>query len=235
MPKSTTTAGTIRILDTFCCQGGAARGLYEHFSTVYEHVEITGVDLEPQPRYPYRFIQGDAIAYITEHGADYDFIWASPPCQAYTIMLGTRETEHPELVLPTRRALAATGKPYIIENVPGAPLYKPVRLCGAMFGLRTYRHRLFECSFPVLAPKHPLHPVKTIALNDDMATKRRLWGAGWNVTVAGHCSVEMATIAMQIDWMDQHGLAQAVPPAYSRYLASWVRPLPRPQPLALVG
>lgn len=118
---------------------------------------IVGIDCDPQPRYPFRFIRADALEYLALHGHEYDVIHASPPCQRNSTMTKglwkDRLTSHPELIAPTRALLIALGKPYIIENVPTAPLIDPVTLCGSMFGLAVRRHRLFEISFPVLAPQ----------------------------------------------------------------------------------
>jgi len=117
--------------------------------------EVVGVDINPQPRYPFEFHQADALDYLREHGHRFDAVHASPPCQAYSETRKIQSNEHPELIPPTRAALQRVGLPWVIENVPGSPLIDPVELCGAMFGLRVYRHRLFEASFPVTVPEHP--------------------------------------------------------------------------------
>ncbi len=129
-----------RLLDLFCCQGGAAKGYAD------AGFDVTGVDIAPQPRYPYQFVQADAIAYALEHGAGFDFIHASPPCQHDSECQRIQGNTHPDLIAPTRTALEATGLPWVIENVRGAApkLREPVMLCGPMFGLATYRHRFFE-------------------------------------------------------------------------------------------
>lgn len=117
--------------------------------------DVVGVDIAPQPRYPFEFHQGDALEYVAAHGHEFDAIHASPPCQGYSATRFIRGNAHSDLVGPTREALQASGKPYVIENVAGAPLLNPVTLVGSMFGLRTMRPRLFECSFDVpfvLAP-----------------------------------------------------------------------------------
>ena len=195
-----------RLLDTFCKAGGAGHGY------ALAGFDVTGVDIEPQPRYPYAFIQGDAIEYIRQRGGEYDAIHASPPCQDYSNAKKIRGNEHPRLIEPTRAALLATGKPYIIENVPGAPLRSPVTLVGTMFGLRTLRPRLFECSFPVpfrLAPPPNARTAK-------MGRKPK---PGEYMHVVGHISdVEQGRRAMGIDWMTRDELAQAIPPDYTRYL-----------------
>jgi DNA (cytosine-5)-methyltransferase 1 len=100
---------------------------------------VVGVDIKPQPRYPFEFHQADAIEYVQAHGREFDAIHASPPCQAYSMTQRIAGKTHPDLVGATRAALQATGKPYVIENVPGAPLVDPVLLVGSMFGLRTMR------------------------------------------------------------------------------------------------
>lgn len=203
----------IEILDTFCCQGGVSEGLHRAFPSA----KITGVDKDAQPRYPFNFIQADAIEYIAAHGHKYDFIWSSPPCQAYT--WGTAGYgEHPDLVDPTRIVLRSTKRPYIIENVVGAPLYWTVELCGTMFPLhqlRVFRHRRFEASFTIRTPIHPTH------------TQSIGFGPEDFVTVAGHGGNGSSKLAnwksaMGIDWMDKRGLSQAIPPAYSEYLARFI-------------
>jgi DNA (cytosine-5)-methyltransferase 1 len=143
-----------RLLDLFCGAGGAAMG-YSRAG-----FEVVGVDIEPQRRYPFEFIKGDAIVGLESLLArgldhyllcDFDAIHASPPCQAYGSLRALNPTkDYPRLIEPTRELLVAIGLPYVIENVPGAPLIDPVRLCGSMVGLPIRRHRLFECTFPVL-------------------------------------------------------------------------------------
>lgn len=211
----------MKLLDLFCSAGGAGAGYAR------AGFEVTGVDIDPQPRYPYRFVQADALEYLREHGHEYDAIHASPPCQRYSRlahMPGRREqilADYPDLVGPVRELLQATGKPYIIENVPDAPLRDPITLCGAMFpGLRVFKHRGFEVNFPVPQPTHPKHPgtVKPKGTGAKMALWVNTPGA-W-VTVAGHLfSLPVGRAAMGIDWMNRHELAEAIPPAFTRYIA----------------
>jgi DNA (cytosine-5)-methyltransferase 1 len=113
--------------------------------------DVTGVDIRPQPRYPFRFVRGDALAPPVRLG-DFDLIWASPPCQAY-VRSGTiaKDGRHPDLIESVRSMLCAGGVPWIIENVPGAPLRADLVLCGTMFGLGVRRHRWFEASPSVAA------------------------------------------------------------------------------------
>lgn len=172
--------------------------------------EIVGVDLAPQPRYPFRLEQADALSVPFLRA---DFVWASPPCQAYTRARKLQGRKHPELIERTRELLRASGKPYVIENVEGAPLENAIMLCGAMFGLRTYRHRFFECSFPVRQPEHPKHIAKTTKMG-------RPPREGEFMHVVGHFSgVRQAQAAMEIRWMGQNELREAIPPAYSYYIA----------------
>ncbi len=158
-----------RLLDLFCGAGGAAMGYHRA-----SFDEIVGVDTEPQPHYPFEFVQADALEYLAEHGHDYDAIHASPPCQGYSIMHNLpwlRGRDYPLLLLPTLEMLEALGKPYVVENVMGARHgsktlkkrgleahgLKAGWLCGGMFGLPFYRHRLFATNWLWLAPGHPRH------------------------------------------------------------------------------
>ena len=135
----------LRALDLFCCAGGAAMGLSK------AGFEVVGVDLMPQPRYPFEFHQGDALAFPTD---GFDFIWASPPCQRYTVSQNASKNReaHPDLIAPVRAKLQAWGGPWIMENVVGAPLINPTMLCGLALGLKVKRHRLFESNRFLLAP-----------------------------------------------------------------------------------
>jgi DNA (cytosine-5)-methyltransferase 1 len=176
--------------------------------------EVVGVDTKPQPRYPFKFIQADALSVDLY---DFDFIWASPPCQRYTSMLSHGLTDrfaHPDLVLPTRLMLMEHKRPYVIENVQGAPLLNSVMLCGEMFNLRVTRHRYFESNLSLLAPPHPKH--KGIG-------HRKQGDGGYYFRVYGHETGKREWgMAMGIDWMRSPELTQAVPPAYSEYFGHQV-------------
>jgi len=207
----------VRILDLFCGAGGASWGLHQAFPDA----EIVGVDHCHQPHYPFlfgpfTFALADAMTFPL---VGFDFIWASPPCQAYTPLRAlSPEKVYPDLVAATRVRLQTAGVPWIIENVPGAPLRDYITLCGTMFGLRVYRHRRFESSWPVAQPEHPAH----IALT---ATKHRRerWDQGWFISVTGDGPGSYTSgLAMGIDWMNGNELSQAIPPAYSRYLAQFI-------------
>jgi DNA (cytosine-5)-methyltransferase 1 len=132
-----------RLLDLFCGAGGCSAG-YERAG-----FEVVGVDIEPQPNYPFEFHQADALTFPRD---GFDVIHASPPCQAFSALKHLTTREHPRLVEPARAMLRESGLPYVIENVVGAPLLSPVMLCGSGFGLDVQRHRLFETNFPVMSP-----------------------------------------------------------------------------------
>lgn len=203
-----------RLLDLYCGAGGAARG----YQMAGFHV--TGVDCRPQPRFAGDvFVQADALAYVAAHGREFDAIHASPPCQRFSVMSACRphaRAAHPDLVERTRAALLATGRQYVMENVPGSPLIAPVLLCGTMFGLRVYRHRLFECSWFFLAPPHGPHRDNCPGTRHQAAGEISRKGF---VTVAGHgAQTDYKRRAMGIDWMRRDEMAQAIPPAYTAWL-----------------
>lgn len=195
-----------RLLDLYCCQGGAGMGYHR------AGFDVVGVDIDPQPRYPFEFVQGDAIEYLKRNGSYYDAVHASPPCQAHTNAQKIMGNEHPELIEPTRNVLLELGIPYVIENVPGAPVLDPVELCGAMFGLGTYRHRLFETNFQVRVPAHPEHLSRTTKMG-----RKPVDGEMMHI-VGNFSGVEKAKQAMGIDWMNRDGLRESIPPAYAEYI-----------------
>lgn len=177
---------------------------------------VVGIDVKPQPRYPFDFIQMDAFEFFDRvANGEYEApaAWhCSPPCQAYSVTQNIHGREYPELVHPTRSALEQSGLPYVIENLVGAPLNTTIELCGAMFGLRVYRHRLFESNVMLLQPPHPRH----IAVCTQVGRRLK---AGEFITVAGHfADVKAAGEAMGIDWMTRDQLAQSIPPAYCEFI-----------------
>lgn len=181
--------------------------------------DVVGVDIEPQPRYPFTFHQADALAYPLE---GFDFIWASPPCQRFSDLAkrnGNAEA-WPDFVDPIRRRLTVSGAAWVIENVEGAPLRNPVILCGTMFpGLRVLRHRLFETNFPLAQPAHGKHPlVFTMDKRKAHYGKLDQSEAFVQVTGGGNCSKANAADAMGIDWMLKEELNEAIPPAYAEYI-----------------
>lgn len=173
------------------------------------------MDLEPQPEYPFPFVRGDALECALR---GFDFVWASPPCQAFTAY--KRRHDHvqarPNLIPATRELLRASGIPHVIENVPGAPLEDPITLCGSMFGLDVRRHRLFECwGFPRPTPppcahqtQEPRFPPATNRKN----LRRTVEVGVWRIPL------DVQRRAMDISWMSREALSQAVPPAYAEWL-----------------
>ncbi|MEU2572037.1 DNA cytosine methyltransferase [Streptomyces anulatus] len=202
----------LRVLDLFCCQGGAAMGYHR------AGFDVTGIDLAPQPRYPFRFIQADALDYVREHGTEFDFIHASPPCQRYSRAQKIQHRDHPDLIAPTRAALDATGRPWVIENVEEAhrELRDPVTLCAAAFGMRTYRHRLFETggNFTFTPPHHPAHWAPLTKMGRPRA-------AGHFAHYVGNFSgVQEARTDMGVGWMNRDGIRECIPPAYTHHIAT---------------
>jgi DNA (cytosine-5)-methyltransferase 1 len=202
----------LTVLVTYCCQGGDSMGWH------LAGFDVTGVDKDPQPRYPFPFIQGDAIEYIRAHGHEYDLIAGSPPCQYYTLCQRIQGREHPALIPPTRQAMESTGRPWIIENVPEAApeMRDPITLCGAMFGLHTYRHRLFESPLSLAVPLHPRH------LHDTVKMGRPLKHGDWYHAVGNFSGVPYVKRDMGVPWMSRDGIRECIPPAYTRFLGEQV-------------
>jgi DNA (cytosine-5)-methyltransferase 1 len=207
-----------RLLDVFCGAGGASMGYHR------AGFDVVGVDIEPQPNYPFEFARMDALvaleciatgrALANQWRAGFKAIHASPPCQAYSKAQRIRGNDHNRLIAAVRELLEQTGLPYVIENVPDAAgeLRDPVMLCGTMFGLPLYRHRLFECSFPVTAPLHGEHWLRQVKMG-------RKLGPGEIVQAVGNFTgVGAAREAMGIDWMTRDELAQAIPPTYTEHI-----------------
>jgi DNA (cytosine-5)-methyltransferase 1 len=195
-----------KALDLYCCAGGAGTGLHR------AGYNVTGMDIVNQPNYPFAFLQGDALDADL---SGFDFVWASPPCQNSSRMSGCRPglaEQYAQLIPATRSKLKAWVGPWIIENVVGAPLENPVMLCGAMFGLQTYRHRIFESNVPLTAPPHPKH--------DKPTSKAGHWEPGTLISVAGNCApMPLAREAMGMDWTTRAELVEAIPPVFAEYLA----------------
>jgi site-specific DNA-cytosine methylase len=199
-----------RLLDLFCGAGGAAMGYHR------AGFDLVGVDIKPQPRYPFEFYQADALEFCAAHGHEFDAIHASPPCQAYAMTprnLGTAH-RHPRLLEPVVAFLRAFGLPYAIENVPKTPMRPDVVLCGSMFGLEVRRHRWFELS---------------VAVGDLLPGCRHLgipigvYGRGtnkWHREKLGRdTSKDDWRRAMGIDWMQTRPeLANSIPPAYTEFI-----------------
>lgn len=201
------------LLDLFCGAGGCAVGYHR------AGFRVVGVDIKPQKRYPFTFVQADALEYVRRFGKHFDAIHASPPCQQYTALRSLTKKEYPDLLAQTRNLLIASGKPWVIENVPGAPLHYGVMLCGTMLdGLRVYRHRWFETSFWMWQPEHPKHKVLAGAKGTKGGRQRKAhYESGGFVTVAGDVGSYCGP-AMGIDWMTGDELSQAIPPAYTEFI-----------------
>lgn len=197
----------MRLVDLFCGEGRAAMGYHRAGFT-----EIIGVDIRPQPRYPFRFIQADVLA-LPFSLRGFDAAHASPPCQKYS-WSAKRWTgiDRADLVRPTREMLEAAGIPYVIENVIGSPLRFPVRLCGEMFGLGVIRHRLFESNLMLMVPDHKRH--RGTVMDGTYVT---VAGHGGN-NIRGRGSRAAKREAMGIDWMSDQGLNEAIPPAYTQWI-----------------
>lgn len=197
-----------RALDLFCGAGGASMGLHR------AGFDVTGVDIRPQPRYPFRFAQADATQPPFDLHA-FDFIWASPPCQAFTMAQNAAKNAHahPNHIPAVRAMLRASGVPYAIENVVGAPLENPAILCGLAFGLNVKRHRLIETSFFMLVPPCPSHDQDYFVIfGHEVRSRRTGHGAGRKNKIAE------GRAAMGIDWMTRGELSESIPPAYGEFV-----------------
>lgn len=202
-----------RLLDLFCGAGGAAMGYHQ------AGFDVVGVDLEPQPHYPFPFHQADALSFPIE---GFDVIHASPPCQRYSTQTA-KPGRHPDLIGSVRERLEAVSVPWVIENVVGAPLREPFRLCGSSFGLDLRRHRLFESSESFDPPPcdHAWQTPRFRSLDHSMVKAGKLATV---VGVHGHMNYrgefELRCKAMGIDWMTNTELVEAIPPAYTRWIGS---------------
>lgn len=201
------------LLDLFCCAGGAGVG-YSRAG-----FQVVGVDIHRQPHYPLPFIQADVMKLDPKFIALFDAVHASPPCQAYSDLAKRNRNadDWPRLIEPVRKLLIGTGRPYVIENVEGAPLIDPVVLCGTMFPkLRVLRHRLFEANFDIIAPAHKKHPkVHTFDRRKSHYGKTDEWKDYVQVTGGGNCTLAAARDAMGINWMTKGEINESIPPAYA--------------------
>ncbi len=203
-----------RVLDLFCCAGGAAMGYHR------AGFDITGVDIAHRPRYPFRFVQGDALNACREMCQEFDLVHASPPCQySCALTKGTNQgREYVNLIPAIRELLEWYGVPYVIENVQGSELRRDLVLCGEMFGLSVIRHRYFEIGrWPANTRPHQPHrgPVR--------GWRHGVYRDGPYIAAygkgGGKGTVAEMQAAMGIDWTDVHEeLTEAIPPAYTEYI-----------------
>jgi DNA (cytosine-5)-methyltransferase 1 len=207
-----------RLLDLCCGGGGAAEG--------YHRVGfgILGVDIWPQPNYPFEFTQMDALDFLrmvlaTPRPWTFEAVHASFPCHFATDLRHRTGKDYPDLVTPGRELLKATGLPYVIENVEGSPLRPTVVLCGSMFGLgaggrQLRRHRLFETNFPIITDLRCRHEGQPIGVYGT--------GGGGQMTRGYKGTPDEYREAMGIDWATRAEIAQAIPPAYTEHIGGFL-------------
>lgn len=201
------------LLDAFCCQGAMTSGYQDNGFIV------VGVDIDPKAlaKYVGDFrIEHDAVEFINLYGGLFDAISASPPCQDYSITQRIVSNEFPRLIEQTRDALVVVGRPYIIENVMGAidEMDDPIMLCGASFGLHTYRHRLFEFGYwdGVEAPEHSEHVKPTVKMG------RKLQEGDFYHAVGNFQQVDYVRRDLNLPWMNRDGLRECAPRQYAQYI-----------------
>lgn len=210
----------MKALDLFCCAGGASTGLRQ------AGFAVTGVDIDPQPNYPFRFIQANALGLSIDFLRGFDFIWASPPCQFATAYKRRGPNHvpdsHPNLIPLTRALLSFTGVPFVIENVDQrqarAELREPVRLCGSHFGLDVQRHRLFEAhgfSIPQPTCDHSIWTPRFPPAGNRTNLRRTCEIGVWRIPL----DVQVAAMGGDLAYMSRPELSQAIPPSYARFIA----------------
>jgi DNA (cytosine-5)-methyltransferase 1 len=208
----------MRLLDLFCGQGGASEG-YRRAG-----FEVTGIDISPMKRYPFTFYQFDVLALTPEYLAQFDAIHASPPCKVHTVLKAFSDPSHLNLIPETRDMLRRSGRPYVIENVPGAPLENPVQLCATSFGHNMLRHRLFEANWPLWGSKCRHDEQAKVSPGFIIRSNRRGEQVTPWLTVAGRGfgggigEVDRWRTEMDMDWASREGLREAIPPYYTEYI-----------------
>lgn len=208
-----------RLLDLYCCQGGASHGY------TLAGFDVTGVDLSPQPRYPYPFRQSDALAFLRANHEHFDAFHASPPCQDHSTLAhvqGPHGTGY--LLAETIHTLAhlAGDRPWTVENVDGASsravMPGAVTLCGRALGIPALRrHRLFVSNTPLTAPPCPSHPRGTVLGVYGHLRRSARRGADGRGTKAG---LDQARTMFGMPWADGPGLAQAIPARYAEHIGT---------------
>ena len=211
----------MKLLDLFCGAGGASMGYYR------AGFEVIGVDINPQPHYPFEFHQADAIEFLQDHWKKFDVIHASPVCKLFTKLNAIHKKDHPDFITPLRPILLEIGKPYVIENVPEAPLINPIILCGTMFPeLRVLRHRAFETNPTLYFPPGQCNHWGTCSGNAAWNEKGRLTPSLKDfdfLTVTGNDYIaDDGRKAMCIDWMTKKELSQAIPPQYTEWIGNQI-------------
>jgi DNA (cytosine-5)-methyltransferase 1 len=197
----------VRLLDLFCGAGGAAMGYHR------AGFDVVGVDIRPQPHYPFEFHQADALEFPLD---GFDAIHASPPCQRWTAYRRRGAgvgASAPDLIAAMRERLKSAAVPWVIENVPGAPV-RGALLCGSSFGLDVRRHRHFETSFPMLAPecRHETQAPRFPCATNRTNLRRTVEVGVWRIPL------EVQHRAMGIGWMTLEELSEAIPPAYTEFI-----------------
>lgn len=219
-----------KLLDLYCKAGGCSAGYAK------AGFEVWGVDISPQPNYPFQFIQADALEILKDHEfiSQFDAITASPPCQFHSKARGLSEARnggkygsHLDLIPDTRMLLRDTRKPYIIENVAGSTLINPLKLFGSQFkNLYTQRERWFESNIPLVEPETPRQSMKTPSAGNGIGEDGSISICG-NGGVRGLNSVQIRLywgFALGgIDWMTREELAEAIPPAYTEFLGKQLK------------
>lgn len=199
-----------RMLDLFCGEGGAGYGYY------LAGFDVVGVDINPQPRYPFEFQQADALTFALD---DFDVIHASPPCQHYSVT----HTRNPHLTYPrllemVRERLVASDRPWVLENVVRAPMWQGVKLCGSMFNLPIQRHRLFDSSHWLYPPRPCHHGGLCLDITGEKVRHWRSRNANGFRTESIHLGVDVGRAAMGMPWASLRGLCEAIPPAYTEWI-----------------
>ena len=209
-----------RLLDLFCGAGGAAMGYHR------AGFDVVGVDINPQPNYPFEFVQADALdsgwGVLRKTGVrPFDAAHASPPCQAFSAYRRKGNgvgDGYPDLIWSTRDLLIGSGLPFVIENVPNAPLRFPVTLCGSSFGLDVRRHRWFESNVEIDEPlcQHEKQTPRFAPSTNRTNLRSTVEVGVWRIPL------EVQQRAMDIDWMTREELSQAIPPAYTEHIGHYL-------------